>query len=141
MLAGARFTVIRPTGKTKPELLAAADRLFNDPDTLFNRTGCAHCCALFYAGRVVCSREDIGRHNALDKVIGYALREDIPLKACAVITSGRVSGDYMAKVLRGGFSLVLSRAAVTDAAIRLARENNITLYGFARGGRANLYTD
>jgi len=123
------------------ELFAAAESVFNDPDTLFNRTGCAHCCALFYQGGIVCVREDIGRHNALDKVIGFALRENIPLRNCAVLTSGRVSGDYMAKVIKAGLAAVVSRAAVTDAAINAAKENNILLYGFVRGGKANLYTD
>lgn len=120
---------------------AAARTLFCDPDTLFCRTGCAHSCALLRGDKILCIREDIGRHNALDKVIGYALRENIPLSECAVVTSGRISGEYMAKIIRAGIPVAVSRAAVTSEAVRLAREQRVQLYGFVRGDSANLYTE
>lgn len=115
--------------------------IFRDPDTLFNRTGCAHSCSLLLDGRLVCTFEDIGRHNALDKVIGFALRGRIPMGQCVIFTSGRISGDYMAKIIHAGFPIAVSRAAVTSEAVRLAKEHGITLYGFVRGNTANLYTD
>ena len=120
-------------------IFLAVRSVFNDPDTLFNRTGCAHSCALMRRGEILCAFEDIGRHNALDKAIGFALQSGIPMGECAVLTSGRISGDYMAKIIRAGFPVAVSRAAVTDEAVRLAKEHNVTLYGFVRGTSANLY--
>lgn len=123
-----------------PESVCAiAQAVFSDPDTLFYRTGCAHGCALVRQGEVLCVREDIGRHNALDKVIGYALRSGISLSDCAVFTSGRISGDYMEKMIRAGVPVAVSRAAVTSEAIRRAKERGVQLYGFVRGNSANLY--
>ena len=122
-------------------IFRTVNAIFRDPDTLFNRTGCAHSCSLFQEGKILCTFEDIGRHNALDKAIGYALRNGIPMKGCAVFTSGRISGDYMAKLIRAGFPIAVSRAAVTSEAVRLAKENGVVLYGFVRGNTANLYTE
>lgn len=129
-----------PPEVDRETIFSAVARVFGNPDTLFARTGCAHCCALLSGGEILCAFEDIGRHNALDKAVGYALREGIPMAGCVLLTSGRISGDYMAKLLRGGFSLVVSRAAVTSEAVRLAREKGVTLYGFVRGNTANRYT-
>lgn len=113
--------------------------LFSNPDTLFNSTGCAHSCALMRDNEIICSFEDIGRHNALDKVIGYALKAGIPREECVIFTSGRISGDYMAKIIHAGFQVAVSRAAVTCEAVRQARTNGITLYGFVRRNSANRY--
>ena len=115
-------------------------KIFSDQDTLFNRTGCAHSCSLMRHGVLVCTFEDIGRHNALDKVIGYALLNGLPLESCAVFTSGRISGDYMEKLIHAGIPVAVSRAAVTSEAVSLAMENNVILYGFVRGNSANRYS-
>ena len=120
-------------------IFLAVRSVFNDPDTLFNRTGCAHSCALMRKGEILCAFEDIGRHNALDKAIGFALRSGIPTCECTVLTSGRISGDYMTKIIRAGFPVAVSRAAVTSEAVRLAKEHNVILYGFVRGNSANVY--
>ena len=128
----------RPTLRPE-EILQAVTAIFNTPDTLFNRTGCAHCCALMQNREILCTFEDIGRHNALDKAIGFALQNGIPMHECAVFTSGRISGDYMAKIIHAGFPIAVSRAAVTSEAVRLAKEHGVTLYGFVRGSSANLY--
>ncbi len=121
------------------EIFTIAKDSFENPGSLFADTGCAHSCALIHKGEVVCCIEDIGRHNALDKVIGYALLHGIPRKKCYVFTSGRVSADYLQKVIDGGFPMVVSRAAVTDAAVALAKEKNVTLLGFIRKNTGNLY--
>lgn len=63
----------------------------------------------------------MGRHNALDKAVGWALKRGLPLKESAVFTSGRISGDYLAKIIRAGISTVVSRAAVTGEAVKLAK--------------------
>lgn len=128
-----------PVRLSREVLFQTVNTLFSDPDTLFNRTGCAHCCALMGEETLLCAFEDIGRHNALDKVIGYALRHGIPMNQCVIFTSGRISGDYMAKIIHAGMPMAVSRAAVTSEAVRLAKAHNVTLYGFVRGDSANLY--
>lgn len=120
-------------------LLRLNRELFETPGDLFQSTGCAHSCALVTDGQVQCYREDIGRHNALDKVIGFALKNGIPISRSIVFTSGRISQDYLEKVIKAGFKIVVSRAAVTASAVALARQENITMLGFIRRNGGNIY--
>ena len=120
-------------------LFRTADEIFENPGELFRDTGCAHCCALYLKERTVCRFEDVGRHNALDKAVGWALKRGLPLKESAVFTSGRISGDYLAKIIRAGISTVVSRAAVTGEAVKLAKNHGIAMYGFVRRGSGNVY--
>lgn len=122
------------------DIFQIAKSTFENPGTLFTDTGCAHGCALVKNGKVLCFIEDIGRHNALDKVIGYALKHRIPMKECFVFSSGRISEDYLEKAIKAGFPMVVSRAAVTGAAVALAREKQITMLGFIRKYTGNLYS-
>ena len=120
-------------------ILRLTSELFETPGDLFQSTGCAHSCALVTDGVVQCYREDIGRHNALDKVIGYALKNGVPIRSSIVFTSGRISEDYLQKVIKAGFKIVVSRAAVTASAVALARKENITMLGFVRRSSGNIY--
>ena len=120
-------------------ILRMTSELFETPGDLFQSTGCAHSCALVTDGVVRCYREDIGRHNALDKVIGYALKNGIPISKSIVFSSGRISQDYLEKVIKAGFKIVISRAAVTASAVALARQKGITLLGFIRKNGGNIY--
>ena len=120
-------------------ILRLTQELFETPGDLFQSTGCAHSCALVTDGVVQCYREDIGRHNALDKVIGFALKNGIPIANSIVFTSGRISQDYLQKVIKAGFKIVVSRAAVTASAVALARAENITMLGFIRRNGGNIY--
>ena len=120
-------------------ILRLTSALFETPGDLFQSTGCAHSCALVTDGQVRCYREDIGRHNALDKVIGFALKNGIPIANSIVFTSGRISRDYLEKVIKAGFKIVVSRAAVTASAVELARKENITMLGFIRRNGGNIY--
>ena len=120
-------------------ILRLTSELFETPGDLFQSTGCAHSCALVTDGQVQCYREDIGRHNALDKVIGYALKNGIPISKSIVFSSGRISQDYLEKVIKAGFRIVVSRAAVTASAVALARQENITMLGFIRRNGGNIY--
>ncbi len=122
------------------EMLLLAEQIFEHPGPLFEETGCAHCCALASEGKIHCCFEDIGRHNALDKAVGFGLLHGISLGEAAVYTSGRISADYVKKLVRAGIHTVISRAAVTGEAVRLARENHIQMLGFVRKGNANVYS-
>ena len=120
-------------------ILRLASDVFDAPGDLFQSTGCAHSCSLVTDGVVQCYLEDIGRHNALDKVVGYALKNGIPISKSIVFTSGRISQDYLEKVIKAGFKIVVSRAAVTASAVALARSKNITMLGFIRRNGGNIY--
>ena len=121
------------------EIFNVAEDCFENPGSLFADTGCAHSCALVYQGQVLCQMEDIGRYNALDKVIGYALIHQIPYKEAYVFASGRISAGYITKAVKAGFQMVVSRAAVTKAAVDIAKRENVTLVGFTRKNSGNIY--
>lgn len=121
------------------EIFRVANDCFEHPGSLFADTGCAHSCALIHKGNVVCQMEDIGRYNAQDKVIGYALEKQIPFKEAYIFASGRISLGYIQKATAAGFSMVVSRAAVTKAAVDYAKENHVTLIGFIRKNSGNIY--
>ena len=122
-----------------PMLFSIMESMFENPGDLFQTTGCAHSCALVTDGVIQCSMEDIGRHNALDKVIGYALKNGICISRSIVFTSGRISRDYLEKVIKAGFRIVVSRSAVTAGAVALAQQENITMLGFMRKNAGNIY--
>ena len=120
-------------------LFSILEAMFENPGDLFQTTGCAHSCTLVTDGKIQCAMEDIGRHNALDKVIGFALKHGIPISKSIVFSSGRISQDYLEKVIKAGFKIVVSRAAVTAGAVALARKENITMLGFMRKNAGNIY--
>jgi FdhD protein len=108
----------------------------------FDRTGGLHATGLFTAeGELVCVREDVGRHNAMDKVIGWALGEGIvPLHPRVLCVSGRLSFELVQKAAVAGAPLLVGVGAPTSLAVRLAEDRGMTLAGFARNGRVNVYT-
>jgi len=120
-------------------LLSGMERLLSE-SAVFLTTGAVHSCALLKGGEFLHFMEDIGRHNALDKSVGAALRASTCLSEAAVLTSGRIPSDMMTKIVYSRIPIVVSRSAPTDEAIRLASLYNVTLCGFARGDRLNIYT-
>ena len=114
---------------------------FSKKSDLFHATGGVHACAICDNNDIIYFEEDIGRHNALDKVIGKALIEDINLKDKMVLTSGRISSEMLTKAVKRGITTVVSRSAPTSLAVHMARELNVTLIGFARGEKMNTYSN
>jgi FdhD protein len=106
----------------------------------YDRTGCIHSVSLFCDDGNVIIREDIGRHNAVDKVIGCALQCKYEFHNTILYSSGRISSDMMLKAARAQIPVVVSKTAPTSLAVDIAEECGITLIGFARGRRLNIYT-
>jgi len=117
-----------------PKKLSAAQETFQ-------RTGGLHACALFnLAGELVLIREDVGRHNALDKLIGQQLlAKELPLGNYILLLSGRVSFEMTQKALAAGIAIIAAISAPTSLAVEFARANNQTLVGFLRGETMNVY--
>ena len=128
-------------GPVLPRALVAdlAERL---RQPTFTRTGGLHATGLFTPdGELVCVREDVGRHNAMDKVVGWALGEGIvPLHPHVLCVSGRLSFELVQKAAVAGAPLLVGVGAPTSLAVRLADDRGLTLCGFARDGRVNVYT-
>lgn len=112
---------------------------FNSKSYLFKQTGGVHSCCICSPESLLLFSEDIGRHNALDKVVGKALLSSLDLKDKMVMTTGRVSSDIVVKVAKAGIQLIVSHSAPTSLALSLAKAANITIIGFARGSRMNIY--
>lgn len=136
----------RGAAPVESSLTATAEqigRLANDLEEraqLFRATGGAHGAALCAPGEIVVFFEDIGRHNAVDKIFGHCYLKGIALADKLLVFSGRVSSEILVKVARMGIPLLVSRSAPTDLALEMASELGITVAGFARGDRMNIYT-
>lgn len=126
--------------KSLSKLAEYAD-LLNDNQKIFKRTGGLHAAILVNPeGQVIWSFEDVGRHNAVDKVIGAALFDDaIPLSGWSLVVSGRIGYEIVQKAICAGISALIGVSAPTSLAIELAEEFNLTLVAFARNGKANQY--
>ena len=112
-----------------------------DGQGLFGSTGAVHAAAAFTAaGDVVLTREDVGRHNAVDKVVGRLLLDGrLPAHDLGLFVSGRASFEMVQKAWAAGFGTVVAVSAPTSLAVATARAAGITLVGFVRGDRANVY--
>ncbi|RMF57231.1 MAG: formate dehydrogenase accessory sulfurtransferase FdhD [Calditrichaeota bacterium] len=108
---------------------------------IFSTTGGLHATALYSeTGELILLREDVGRHNAMDKVIGYLLmRKELPASRTIVLVSGRASFELVQKAILAGIPIMVSIGAPSSLAVKTARRFNMTLVGFVKGGRFNIY--
>ncbi len=122
-------------------LLCALPGRMREAQRLFERTGGLHAAGLFDAtGRLMCVREDVGRHNAFDKVIGWAAMGGLlPLRQHVILASGRASFELVQKALMAGIPLLAAVSAPSNLAAELAEEAGMTLVGFLRGDTMNVY--
>jgi len=116
-------------------------RKFQHRSEIFKATGGVHSAALCEASDMLIFHEDIGRHNAIDKVFGECILNDIPTTDRIVVTSGRVSSEILLKVNKRNIPVLVSKAAPTDQGVKLARDMGITLVGFVRGNKMNVYAN
>ncbi|HLI31635.1 MAG TPA: formate dehydrogenase accessory sulfurtransferase FdhD [Solirubrobacteraceae bacterium] len=135
-----RAPPLAPGPRLARSLLAGLPEALAQPG--FARTGGLHATALFDArGQLLSLREDVGRHNAMDKVIGLALREGaLPLRSRILCVTGRLSYELVQKAAIAGAPILVGIGAPSSLAIELAAEVKMTLAGFARRGRINIYT-
>jgi len=131
--------------EAKGHLLSLEDikkllNIFRNISKLYAETGGVHSAALSNGKDILFFSEDIGRHNAVDKLIGKAFLQSISVENKILVTSGRVTSEIMTKAGRNRFPILISRAAPSCMAISYAEDMGITLIGFARGDRMNIYT-
>jgi FdhD protein len=138
---GARLAPLRGTVPIGLDVLAAAPGRIRGEQGLFDVTGGVHAAAAFDAtGRPVVVREDVGRHNAVDKVVGRLLLDGrLPAGQLGLYVSGRASFELVQKAWAAGFSALVAVSAPTSLAVATARRANLTLAGFVRGDRMNVY--
>ena len=124
-------------------IVAILPDLLRDAQPAFDATGGIHATGLFDdAGTLLCLREDVGRHNAMDKVVGWAFREGrLPLARALLCVSGRLSFELVQKAALAGCPILVAVGAPSSLAVQLAADRGLTLCGFIRGGRMNVYTE
>jgi FdhD protein len=124
-----------------PAVLASLPDRLREAQRVFTTTGGLHAAGLFSAaGELLAVREDVGRHNAVDKIVGWAVLQDkLPLAGCALLVSGRASFELVQKAVLAGIPLLAAVSAPSSLAADLAEEAGLTLVGFLRGRSMNVY--
>ena len=128
------------TKVSAPEVFALVNE-FVHHSQVFKATGGVHSAALCHTKGILVFSEDIGRHNAIDKIFGECMLRDIPTDDRMIITSGRISSEILLKVAKRNIPILISKSAPTNLGVRLADELGVTLIGFVRGKKMNIYTN
>jgi FdhD protein len=126
----------------EPAVIASLPDRLREAQRVFSSTGGLHAAGLFSSsGELLVAREDVGRHNAVDKIVGWAVLQDkLPLAGCALLVSGRASFELVQKAVLAGIPLLAAVSAPSSLAAELAEEAGLTLIGFLRGQSMNVYT-
>jgi FdhD protein len=125
----------------RKNIFRAMNTLF-EKASLYNKTGGVHAAALFDGEmNLLVVVEDIGRHNTLDKIIGYALLNKIDCSGAFMVSTGRMASEMVAKICRAGIPLVATKTAVTDEGLRIAEKHGLTVIGFVRDAGSKMNTD
>jgi len=137
----AAWSVAEDELRITPARLASLPDRLREAQKVFDSTGGLHAAGLFSAdGELLCLREDVGRHNGVDKVVGHALREGLlPLRGSVLMVSGRASFELVQKAVMAGIPLLAAVSAPSSLAVELAEESGLTLVGFLRGESMNVY--
>jgi len=114
---------------------------FQHRSQVYRATGGVHSAALCDTKSILVFSEDIGRHNAIDKIFGECILKDIPTDDRMIITSGRISSEILLKVAKRNIPIIISKSAPTDLGVKLASNLGVTLLGFVRGKKINAYTN
>jgi len=127
--------------KVKSSILLGLNEAMRKAQDSYKLSGGIHAAALFNKdGKLITLQEDIGRHNAIDKVIGFCLLRRLTLKDHILFTTGRASHEMVTKSIVAEIPVVISVSAVTELAVQIAQKSNVTLIGYLRGNRMNVYT-
>ena len=129
-----------PIRISAPQVFALVKE-FQHRSQVYQTTGGVHSAALCDTKSILLFSEDIGRHNAIDKIFGQCMLTDLPTEDRIIITSGRISSEILLKVARRNIPLLISKSAPTNLGVRLAADLGVTLIGFARGKRMNVYAN
>jgi FdhD protein len=136
----ARLPTIRSDLRVKAEVILNCVNRLNSIAETFRKTGGVHAAAIYKSdGNLVAFAEDVGRHNAVDKVIGIGALSETDFSVCFLALSGRLTGDIAVKAAMVGLPLVASLAAAVDSGIAVAKDVGLALIGFVRGKRMNVY--
>jgi FdhD protein len=137
------YDVRTDPARWEPAAVAALPDSLRSSQKVFDRTGGLHAAGLYQGadgGEPMVVREDVGRHNAVDKVIGWAVREDrLPATGCLLVVSGRASFELVQKAVVAGVPALVAVSAPSSLAVELAESAGLTLIGFARGDTMNVY--
>jgi FdhD protein len=137
-----RFDLFKDQVRVTAAVLAGLPDTLREAQRVFERTGGLHAAGLFSAdGELLAIREDVGRHNAVDKIVGWAVQAGrLPLAGCILLVSGRASFELVQKAVLAGVPVLAAVSAPSSLAAELAADAGLTLVGFLRGGSMNVYT-